>query len=315
MCEVWENENLAGIRRDMKKVAILMSTYNGDAYIEEQLKSIYAQEYPNFILYIRDDGSKAEFIEKLEELQKQYGFILYKGENIGFLESFYWLLREVDNADFYSFADQDDIWYPEKIGKAVTWLAVNENKTPQLPLLYHCTYEIRNADGEVVEHFYFPENNYDFRRSLTENHYSGFAMVINRKMRECMLLGDVKQLDYHDWWAANIAHGFGKSYFDKYVGAAHCAHENNVTKITFGRKLKWLFRSLKQEAAIHKRAVEFQRLFSKELSLEDQKVLNLFVDKKYHLGHALKKCFYSKRWRPNISSEITMRFLMLVGKI
>ena len=40
-----------------KKVAILMSTYNGERYLAEQIQSIIDQSYPNWTLYIRDDGS------------------------------------------------------------------------------------------------------------------------------------------------------------------------------------------------------------------------------------------------------------------
>ena len=299
----------------MKKVAILMSTYNGNSYIQQQIDSIYAQDYTNFCLYVRDDGSDPAFVKQLESYQKKYGFVLYKGENIGFLESFFWLLDKVADADYYAFSDQDDIWHTQKLSRAVAWLDEQEKKEKQIPLLYHCAYEVRDEHNTLVEQFYFPEETYDFRRSLTENHYSGFAMVVNQKMREYMMKAEVKQLDYHDWWAANIAKGIGISYFDTYVGAIHRAHQKNVTKITFSKKIEWLLASIKQESAIHKRAKECERVFYHELSLEEQRILKMFTRTHYYLPDALKKCCYPKRWRPILSSEIVMRILMLLGKV
>ena len=298
----------------MKKVAILMSTYNGREYIKEQIESIYAQDYPKLQLYIRDDGSKPEFVQLLEELQKEYGFVLYKGDNLGFLKSFFWLLKQVGDAHYYAFADQDDIWNSSKISKALSWLTAQEEETT-VPLLYHCAYEVRNENDELMRYFYYDESGYDFRRSLTENHYSGFAMVVNQSMRSYMLRADVDQIDYHDWWAANIAQGIGKTYFDTYIGAVHRAHRENVTKITFARKIAWFVATLKEESAIHKRAKECSRVFYEELTDENQKVLKLFLSEKYHIVNACKKAFYPKRWRPVLSSEIAMRILMLLGKV
>ena len=300
----------------MKKTAILMSAYNGGAYIEEQIRSICQQEQEGCVLYIRDDGSKKTFVTQLRQLQKQYGFVLYEGANMGFLASFFWLLQKVGDADYYAFADQDDVWYPQKMQRAVNWLSKQEKiQNQSIPLLYHCAYEVKNAAGEITQKFCFSEKGYDFRRSLTENHYSGFAMVVNRRMRAVMLKADVQQLDYHDWWAANIAHGIGKAYFDPYVGAAHRAHEKNVTKITMKSRFHWLSQNLHTESAIKKRAQELERVSGAQLSAADRKVLHWFTDEKYHLGHALRKCFYPKRWRPVLSSELVLRFLMLLGRV
>lgn len=296
----------------MKEVAVLLSSYNGDAYIEEQIASIMNQDYPNCRLYIRDDGSNGKFTDKLRELQNRYDFELYLGENFGFLKSFFWLLQQIPDADYYAFSDQDDIWLPNKISDAVRWLEDNE---AELPLLYHGAYEIQDSAGRNKGCFIYPDNGYDFRRSITENHYSGFAMVINRTMRARMLEADADRIMYHDWWAANIALGLGKAHFSSTVCAVHRAHEHNVTRITLGRRIAWFFDTLKKESEIHCRMLEFERLFKPQLSPQNQRILNWFTDRRYHLVHAVVKCFYPKRWRPVMGSEISMRILMLLGKI
>lgn len=299
----------------MKKVAVLLSAYNGYEFIEEQIKSIYEQTYVNMSLYIRDDGSDTSFKEMLKELQQYYGFNYYDGDNIGFCQSFLQLLQNVDDADYYAFADQDDIWYSDKIAKAVKWLDLQEKEKKGIPLLYHGAYDIINSNNEKIGTFYYPDEGYDFARSITENHYSGFAMVFNRAMRECILKGKDSYLDYHDWWATMIGRSFGKAYSDSNSCAAHRAHEKNATKITFGNKIKWLRRILTEKSDISMRTQLFAKEFYDRLSNKDRVIIDMFVCEKYYIKNALKKCCYPRRWRPNWSSEIVMRFLMLIGRI
>lgn len=297
----------------MDKVAVLMSTYNGGDYIEEQIKSIYDQTQDGLKLYIRDDGSDPVFVNRLKMLQEKYSFVLYQGENVGFLKSFWWLLDHVKDAEYYSFADQDDIWYPDKTQRAVTWL--DAQKKTDVPLLYHCAYLIRNEATGASSDFYYKEEEYDFRRSITENHYSGFAMVVNQTMRQYMLKGDVSQIDYHDWWAANIVKAFGVAYNDQTVGAIHRAHQENVTRITLKSRIRWVKRMLTQESDIKKRMKEFEHVFGDRLSEKNEKWVKRFAKETYSFPDAVYKCFYPKRFRPVVSSELVLRMLMLIGRV
>lgn len=300
----------------MIKVAILLSTYNGQDYIEKQIQSIYMQSYKGFHLYIRDDGSSEEFVSQLRVLKSQYDFTLLEGNNVGFAGSFMKLLAGVKDADLYAFADQDDIWLPDKLQTAVEWFEKqNVQDMQSKPLLFHSAYHIIDKENKVVGRFYFSNKGYDFRRSITENHYSGFSMVINSKLREYMLKGNAEKIGYHDWWAAMIAQAFGVGHSDKKVTALHRTHGDNATIFNFQTRWLWLKKSLTEESEMHKRAVEFENCFSKELTAANRKILALFTMKRYNLHIALKKCFYPKRWRPVLSSEIVMRMLMLVGKI
>jgi len=159
----------------MAKTAILLSAYNGGKYIEDQIKSIYQQTDQDFTLIIRDDGSVGEEVKKLEDLQSKYGFELIRGKNLGFLKSFFELLRQAEGYQYYSFADQDDIWLPGKLEAGVKYLESCEDE--EKPRFYHCAYDLVDDQMKKVGEFYFSEEGYDFRRTITENHYSGFAMV------------------------------------------------------------------------------------------------------------------------------------------
>ncbi len=120
-----------------KTVIILLSTYNGEKYIEEQLQSIFAQtHWPNCKLFVRDDGSKDGTVSVLKKYEKQGMLALECGENIGFVRSFFWLINNAPVADYYSFADQDDVWNADKVERAVKMLEDAENDDPQKPQLY-----------------------------------------------------------------------------------------------------------------------------------------------------------------------------------
>ena len=88
------------MEKQMNKIAVLLSSYNGYEYIEEQIDSICKQKNVDFTLYIRDDGSEKEFVELLCGLQKKYDFKLLKEKNIGFLKSFMELLAACEQLLF-----------------------------------------------------------------------------------------------------------------------------------------------------------------------------------------------------------------------
>lgn len=116
-----------------KKVVILMSTYNGEKYIEEQLESLLNQTYSDIKIFIRDDGSKDRTKEIIKQfLQKSKNIFLIEGENIGFINSFFELLNISDTADYYAYCDQDDVWMEDKIERAVKFLEKSDSNKPVL---------------------------------------------------------------------------------------------------------------------------------------------------------------------------------------
>ncbi len=100
------------------KVNILMSTYNGQQFLAEQIRSIQEQSYIDWTLFIRDDGSSdrtREIIKDFVEQDQRIHFIdVETDENLGVIKSFHRLVH-YDTADFYFFSDQDDVWLPNKL--------------------------------------------------------------------------------------------------------------------------------------------------------------------------------------------------------
>ncbi|MGV2805683.1 glycosyltransferase, partial [Clostridium perfringens] len=106
-------------------VQVLLSAYNGEQYISEQIQSILNQTYPSISILIRDDGSTDQTVEVLEQLIKIHPdqIKLIKGRNVGVVSSFFELLRAANaKADYYCFCDQDDVWLDHKVEQAITRL-------------------------------------------------------------------------------------------------------------------------------------------------------------------------------------------------
>lgn len=118
----------------LESIAILLSTYNGEKFLEEQIESIISQTYINWDLYIRDDGSTDSTIEIIERYCKQDSRIkLIKDTQIhrGPKNSFLWLLEQVE-ADYYMFCDQDDIWDSQKISLSYQTIKEYSSDSPLL---------------------------------------------------------------------------------------------------------------------------------------------------------------------------------------
>ncbi|MBU7449878.1 glycosyltransferase [Leuconostoc citreum] len=154
----------------MKKIAVLLSHYNGDKYIKEQIDSILTQEIPSEMsvsLFVRDDGSTKSDLSILKEYQDNDRLTLIIGENVGVKLSFYDLMSSVSNYDYYFFSDQDDIWSENKISVMVNqlelwnssqepvgifsdlWIA-NQDGQPTGQLMKHESFKNFNADSKKI---------------------------------------------------------------------------------------------------------------------------------------------------------------------
>ncbi len=108
------------------RVAILMCTKNGAAFIDDQLKSIVDQTHENWILIVSDDGSNDETVAKLERFAEAHRqkTIIRNGPGRGVCANFLSLANDPTiDADYFAFSDQDDIWNQEKLRRALAWLA------------------------------------------------------------------------------------------------------------------------------------------------------------------------------------------------
>ena len=295
-------------------VNVLISTYNGEKYIKDQIDSILGQTYPNIRIYVRDDGSSDNTCNILKEYEKAGKIVLFRGDNVKWGKSFLTLLKKAETGSYWAFSDQDDVWLPDKIKWAVEWMKKQDQTKP---LLFHSSYKLMSADMEnELGICTAPKYKFDFRRSLTDCLYQGFSIVINGECRRLMLDCEINNLTSHDWWACLLITKFGESYYDNRIASLHRRLDISMSSSKLSSKFKWLWKTLSTgNSDIRSCAQEFVRIYSPVCNDHDIEIASWFCGEKYSLLKSIKKAFYPKRWRPNISSELVIRFLMLIGKI
>ena len=184
---------------DSKKVVILLSTYNGERFLAELLDSIFSQSYPNYSLLVRDDGSSDSTINILQDYcNKHSNLSYYKGENIKPARSFMDLLKNAPDADYYSLCDQDDIWLPDKVEKAVSFMEKEKAN------LYHSNFQMVNRNLDLI-----PTTPKKDIRTIGQSAVlitaTGCTMMLSRKLRETALLYTPSYMIMHDYWLFQIA--------------------------------------------------------------------------------------------------------------
>lgn len=299
-----------------KKVAILLSTYNGEKYLREQIDSILNQTYQNFELVVRDDGSKDSTVEIVKEYMEKSDkeITLMVGKNLGFIKSFFELLKHSD-ADYFSFADQDDIWFPNKIELAVNSLDKLDDTKPNMAFSNVDYYDTEmNFMGKGDSQNKKPS----FLNSLYECINQGMTMVINKTARDYIIENIPEKCFFHDWWTYMICTAFGNVVQDDIVTVKYRRAKTNATVEGQGKftLLMWRIKKLflgDGMKDIRAQQTMFKNIFYKDLSEENRKIIDTFEGEKYNFFKALKKTFYPKKIRRKLIDDISVRILFLFG--
>lgn len=268
----------------MKKLIVLMSAYNGEKYLPEQLDSILNQDCErfgkaSFSLLVRDDGSQDGTREILEQYALQYPDRIswYPGENVGVINSFWDLLERAGENEYYAFSDQDDYWMPGKLTRAVEKLEELEQQETERgeggrtgkPLLYCCRPrlvdgELRSLESEIIHPAIRPA----FENALIENISTGCTQVFNQELRN-RIIGHLPEFTImHDWWLYLIATCFGQIYYDEESFLCYRQHGNNVVGVQTSQIGEFKMRARRfrsNRGNISHQAGELVRIFEKEV--------------------------------------------------
>ena len=213
-------------------IAILMSTYNGKAYLQEQLESVLRQTVSDFLLLIRDDGSSDGTPDLLREISDPR-VRLVQGENLGPAGSFFALLDAArqENADFVFFCDQDDIWMPDKLER----LLAEMGKCPAGPALVFSDFAMIDGSGSVTGDSYtamaqlrIPADGNFFPKLLAQPYVFGCASVLNRELLE-LVKDPPAGIEMYDCWIALVASLLGTVRYLPQSTIYHRFHSSNAT--------------------------------------------------------------------------------------
>lgn len=260
----------------MKTVQVLMSTYNGARYLPQQLRSILLQKGVKISLLIRDDGSQDRTLEILEALKKRYRNItVYTGCRCGAAGSFYDLMQHADMlADYYAFADQDDVWKKDKLFRAVSLL---EAQPQSLPVLYASKVVYASENLNRCQKFpYGIRRRPSFGNALMENICMGCTEVFNQNLLR--LVKEHLPPDYimHDWWMYLTAAYFGKVIYDQHEYMLYRQHGDNTIGMQNRWSRRWIHRMQhirKMKYKLSRQAEAFKSVYTGLLEPADNRYL------------------------------------------
>lgn len=210
----------------MKTVTVLMSTYNGEKYLQEQIDSLLHQVGVKISILVRDDGSTDSTCSMLDEYQEKRILHWYTGENLRSARSFLDLIKKADDSDYFAFCDQDDVWKTDKLQRAVT--ALESLPKDSKPKLYCSNYQL--VDASLNE---LPDNGHVsttlFNQCLVSSCCTGCTVVFDRELKKLLSIGTPKFIVMHDDWAHKVCLAVGGHVvYDPEKTMYYRQHGNNV---------------------------------------------------------------------------------------
>lgn len=259
------------------QVDILLASYNGEKYLNQQLNSLFAQTQSNFHLLIQDDGSQDKTMDILQTWQSKHTnkiSVFQSRQRLGVIGNFDSLMERT-SAPYVMFCDQDDVWKPRKVELTLKeMLKLEKDNTPHTPILIHTDLHVVDAHLKPLSNSYWkyahltPERTGGFGQQIVQNTITGCTMMINRSLLELAHPIPCEKVVMHDWWLGLAAAAFGK------IGAIpdqtlfYRQHGNNVLG---AQKYNWR-RLFQKEDKYRQQAKSFLDRYQNNLS-QDQIVL------------------------------------------
>jgi glycosyltransferase involved in cell wall biosynthesis len=211
-------------------VAVLLCTYQGAAFLEQQLDSIESQTYSAWVVWASDDGSTDDTLKILQRYRTRWGgnrMVVVSGPRTGSARNFLTLTcRSEIDADYFAWADQDDIWLPHKLARALAALATYESTRPAL---YGTRTILTNSHDQVIGLSARFERSPCFRNALVQSVAGGNTITFNRSARDLLIrAGANLNVIAHDWWAYQLISGCGGAVlYDSQPSVRYRQHGRN----------------------------------------------------------------------------------------
>jgi len=264
-------------------VSVLLSTYNGEKHVKEQLVSLIAQRYQDIEIIVRDDESSDT---TLKILMSHNIKLMDTNKNLGANGSFAELLNyTVVNSDseYFMFCDQDDVWDTDKIEKTLSKMDEMEKNYGDIPILVHTNLEVVDEQLNTINNSFMnfqkinPLKN-KFHNLLIQNTITGCTVMINRKLaQKCLPIPDGAIM--HDWWIGLVASQFGKIGYLPETTIQYRQHTSNTIGVK-GFGLGFIIKSMFKKASLNgniAQAKAFLEEFEDELDIETKTMLKEFT--------------------------------------
>lgn len=311
-----------GCAQERLTVGVLLGVMNGEPFMVEQLESIAGQSHTNWKIRVSDDGSTDGSRDILRRYAERWGgdrLATRQGPSRGFAANFLSLACDpAVKADYYAFADQDDIWEPGKLTRALSWL---ETVPSGVPALYCGRTRLISEDGQDIGMSPPFIRKPKFANALVQSIAGGNTMVFNESARLLLrTAGPDVRIVSHDWWMYLVVSACGGSiYYDLVPFVRYRQHGNNLVGSNMGWKprldrLKNVLRGRFSEwNAIHLAALG---TILPDFTPENAEILHRFA--KARDSFAIDRCLgilSSGVYRQTASGNIGLAIASLLGKI
>lgn len=297
-----EKMQVKNVHREMP-IVVLMATYQGKAYVRQQLDSVLNQTVPVSII-VSDDGSTDGTREILEEYREMYPeriVLRHHGDprtkdrsalaNPA-ADNFFWLLSAAfqdETCAYILLSDQDDVWFPDKVKTLLEKMKELEARLgTDRPVLVHSDMEVTDHKLRQISPSFFSYAHCDPGRSslteiLVENPVTGGALMMNRALLK-LVWRRPPVCCMHDWWIALAASCFGTIYCIRRPLYQYRQHERNLVGATAIGSAAELADRLHRQRKVEEnyrrmmaQAAAFGRMFRDKLTRGQKKVLKAFL--------------------------------------
>jgi glycosyltransferase involved in cell wall biosynthesis len=299
-------------------VTVVLATYNGGRFLPEQLESLAAQSCRPNRLVLRDDGSTDHSVEIVQAWADQNGVALQQitGLRLGPARSFLQALKAAQPADIFLFCDQDDVWQPDKIERALNLLPWGDGVAPTL-----CATRLEVVDEQLNLLRLSPlPKGLSFASASCESLLTGCTMAFNAAFRELLVGALPDNAAMHDWWCyllATSANGAALR-FDPTPTVRYRQHGGNALgagPIGWPALRARGLRFFKRDSSMRSRQLrEFEKLHGSALAPQASAILNQLLAAKHGLVPRLQAAFTTPIRRQTILSTLTTRLALLTNR-
>lgn len=297
-------------------VEVLMSSYEGAAYVREQVDSVLAQTHDRLRLVIRDDGSGEATRAVLREVSHDPRVELREGDNLGLPHAFFRLLDDSgEDADLWALCDQDDVWLPEKLERAVTALHDVDG-----PALYCARVHVVDERLAPLYAHELPLRGPSFANALVQNIALGCTVVLNRSARDLLRDRWPRECVMHDAWMYLVVAGAGTVVYDPTLVVQYRQHGHNSVGMGRGSLSRFAGRVRRQLSpggpCKHGRQdLELLRLHGDRLRPEARRQLNDFLLAQQTFAGRLRYAATGAAHRQTRGSDLVLKGLQVVGRV
>lgn len=228
--------------RQALRVAVLACTYQGEAHLAEQLDSMAAQTHTAWKVWVSDDGSTDATLDILQRYRARWGsgqLSILRGPSAGFAANFRSLTcsTEID-ADFFAWADQDDIWEPDKLSRALAWL---QSVPADVPSLYGTRTLLTDEGNRPIGLSPLFTRPPSFANALVQSIAGGNTMVFNRAARALLMEANSQGNALPpDWLAYLVVTGCGgRVHYDPWPSVRYRQHGGNLSGSNISLQGRW----------------------------------------------------------------------------